>query len=240
MGTQLSLKDMIALIDLSQPKPKTIVVADADNVSVLGGCTDSNVQPESSKMASDSSRGTTNTTALTNSTSERSSASGKATSSSSGGEGAALGVADYAGRREEEDAESESDYLSESGNDDTLQPLRQQQPQQRRLSSDSESTATDLRSYGTGVPLDDKKYPLVSEVSRPTTAISSISSKPKSREYEMTREEIQAELKKISAARAKCHFSERTAYIKKEDKLRALLSKKREVRKPLRPINRRR
>ena len=131
MGTQLSLEAMIALIDLSQPKPKTIVVADADNVSVLGGCTDSNVQPESSKMASDSSRGTTNTTALTNSTSERSSASGKATSSSSGGAGAAPGVADYAGRREEEDAESESDYLSESGsNDDTLQPLRQQQPQQ--------------------------------------------------------------------------------------------------------------
>lgn len=135
MGTQLSLEDMTALIDLSQPKPKleTIDVAhDADTVSVLGGgCTDSNMQPESAKMASDSSRATTNTALLTNSTSERSSASGKATSSSSGGSFstvAASGVADYAGRGEEEDAESESD-LSESGDDDILQPLRQQQPQ---------------------------------------------------------------------------------------------------------------
>ena len=87
MGTQLSLKDMIALIDLSQPrppKPETIDVDvnDADNVSVLGGCTDSNVQPES-KMASDSSRGTTNTADLTNSTSEQSSATVKATSCTS-------------------------------------------------------------------------------------------------------------------------------------------------------------
>jgi len=250
MGTQcLSLEAMIALINLlypRPPKPETIDVDvnEADTVSVLGGgCTDSNMQPESAKMASDSSRATTNTALLTNSTSERSSASGKATSSSSGGSFSTVavsGVADYAGRGEEEDAESESD-LSESGDDDILQPLRHEQPQQRRFSSDSESTATDLRSYGPGVPLDDKKYPLVSDENRPTTtaAHASASSKPKSRD-EMTYEEIQAELKKVSEARAKCHFSQRTAYIKKEDKLRELLSKKREVRKPLRPVNRRR